>query len=388
MRARTVQRQDAGERAAREQFGSARHARTGPSDHTAVLMSLQRSHGNRFVQRILEARMVKSECGCGGACAICAAKQPELDLRTEFSDLNERSVDAPAPASRVLAETNVVDPLLSPPAIREAILPDDDCKNKHEGEDGGAVSATPAQAPPPAPLPPPAPVAPAAPPAITWGAASYSSDNGNGASTTVEQAFTPSYTATQDAAAGVWRMGLTSITGGATITVHTGGSRDPTTSPPTTEAEAQQAVTVMKGYYARGSRGAWHTEGASKTHEEHHYREWKCSAEHYWAIAGPAITALTTPVAGAANAAAAVAAMKPSADSTIASFKTAARNYWFTLADNASSRPYAAGQAVLNGAVTNVQALAATKSWTVEAGTTATSGTEPPCYQAFAAYTP
>jgi hypothetical protein len=244
----------------------------------------------------------------------------------------------------------------------------------------------PGPAPAPAPAPAPGPAAP--PPNITWAAETYASDNNNAASTTVEQAFTPAYTATKDAAANVWRMGVTSIGGGVDITVHKGGSRDPEANPPATEPEAKDAVVVMKGYYARGSRGTWHTEGASRTHEQHHYREWKCSAEHYWASAGPAITALTAPVASNADAAAAVAAMKPAADAKVASFKAAARTYWMTLADNAGSKPYAAGQAVLNNSVTGVQTLAATKGWTVEAGTTATAGTEPPCYQPYQAYAP
>lgn len=224
-------------------------------------------------------------------------------------------------------------------------------------------------------------------PSITW-AENYSSNNGNSASTTIEQAFTPTYTATQDAAAKVWRMGVASIGGGVDITVHTGASRDPVSLPPTTQAEAADAVTVMKAYYTRGSRGTWHTEAASRAHEEHHFREWKCSAEHYWAIAGPAIAALTAPVAGNANAAAAVATMRPAADAKVTSFKAAARSYWMTLSDSAGSRPFAAGQAVLNTSITHVQTLAASKSWVVPAGTTATSGTEPPCYQPFAAYTP
>jgi hypothetical protein len=225
-------------------------------------------------------------------------------------------------------------------------------------------------------------------PSISWAAENYASDASGGASTTVERAFTPTYTAIQDAVANVWHMGVTSISGGVDITVHTGGSRDPNANPPTTEAEAAAAVTDMKGYYTRGSRGAWHTEAASKAHEEHHYREWKCSAEHYWAIAGPAIAGLTAPVAGNADAAAAVTAMKPAADAKIASFKAAARSYWMTLSDSAGAKPYAAGQAVLNASITNVQALATAKHWVVPAGTTATAGTEPPCYQAFAAYSP
>jgi hypothetical protein len=268
---------------------------------------------------------------------------------------------------------------------------DDEGKGELKVEDGEALDArTPAPAPPVSPPTPPPPAVPVTTPvpSITWNAANSATVNSGGASTTLEQAFTPAYTATRDTAAKLWRMGTASITGGVDIEIHTGGSTDPVANPPTTEAKAADAVSVMKGYYARGSRGKWHTEGASKTHEDHHYREWKCSAEHYWALAGPAIAALTAPLASHADSAAAVAAMKPSADAKITSFKAAARTYWMKLADNASSRPFAAGQAVLNTAVTSVQTLATAKSWTVEAGTTATSGTEPPCYEAFDAYTP
>ncbi len=274
---------------------------------------------------------------------------------------------------------------------------DDDLDENVKGEVGAGASpaAVPGVAPPgnPVPASPPAPVPAAAPaaapvPSIGWGAANSASVATNGSSTTIEKAFVPTYTATQDRSANVWRMRVSSITGGVDIKIKTGGSRDPTSNPPTTEAEAQQAVTVMKGYYGRGSRGAWHTKNASEVHEDHHYREWKCSADHYWAIAGPAIHALTTPLASHGDGASAATAMKSTADAKITSFKAAARSYWMKLADNASSRPFAAGQAVLNTAVTGVQTVAAAKGWTVEAGTTATSGTEPPCYEGYDAYTP
>ena len=259
---------------------------------------------------------------------------------------------------------------------------------------GSSVGGTADEGPAPVPMDAgPVPVAPAPAvvtpvPSITWNAANSSTVASGGSSTTLEQAFTPVYTATKDTAANVWRMGTTSITGGVDIEIHTGGSRDPTSSPPTTQAQAVDAVSVMKGYYARGKRGTWHTEAASTAHEDHHYREWKCSAEHYWALAGASIATLTRPLASHADSAAAVAAMKPSADAKVTSFKAAARTYWMKLPDNASSKPFAAGQAVLNTAVTGVQTLATAKGWKVEAGVTATSGTEPPCFKAWDAYTP
>jgi predicted lipid-binding transport protein (Tim44 family) len=227
-------------------------------------------------------------------------------------------------------------------------------------------------------------------PGITWKPANYASDNSNSASTTVEQPFNVQYRAIRDEADSIWRLQAASIEGGADIHVRTGGSRNPITSPPATEAEAQNAVTVMKGYYARGKRGAWHTEAASRAHEEHHYREWKCASEHYWPTAKASIESLTAPLDAHPNESAAIAAMRSGsngADAKVQSFRDIAHQYWFTLADNASSRPYAAGQLVLNQAITHVQDLAASQSWTVPQGTDSPSS-EPPCYQPWLPYTP
>lgn len=229
-----------------------------------------------------------------------------------------------------------------------------------------------------------APGAGAAPGAsIRWKPAGYASSAAAGSSTTVEQPFNVTYKAVADNSTRNWKLKVDSIEGGVDINVLTGGSRDPISVPPATEADASAAVTDMKGYYARGSRGAWHTEAASKAHEEHHYREWKCSAEHYWPTAMADIESLTTPVATSANEADAITTMRAGAsgaDAKVQAFSAKAHHYWFTLADNAASRPYAAGQLVLNHAIGSVQALAASKSWTVPQGTDSPSP-EPPCYQ-------
>lgn len=230
----------------------------------------------------------------------------------------------------------------------------------------------------------------AAPVGITWAAANYASDGSGGSSTTVEKAFGVTYGADKDASGTKWFMRVKSVSGGVDIKVHTGGSTDPVASPPTTEASAKDAVKVMKGYYKRGNRGSWHTEAASKAHELHHYDEWKCSSDHYWPTARTAIQTLNVPVASHADEAAAVTAMKAGAkgaDAIMASFKKAARDYWFLLSDAASSRPYAAGQLALNPAIQSVQTLAASKSWTVEAGVDTPSAANP-CYEAYPAYTP
>jgi hypothetical protein len=220
---------------------------------------------------------------------------------------------------------------------------------------------------------------------IKWTQANYAADAAGGSSTTVERPFNVTYKAVADKAKPLWSLVVDSIEGGVDINVHTGGSRDPFAAPPTTEAEAAGAVTDMKGYYARGGRGAWHTEAASRAHEDHHYREWKCSCEHYWPAAKRDIQSLTVPLAAHANEGSAIAAMRAGptgADSKIKAFHDAAHAYWFILSDGASARPYAAGQRVLNQAVRHVQDLAQGKNWVVAQGTDDPSP-EPPCYQPY-----
>jgi hypothetical protein len=220
---------------------------------------------------------------------------------------------------------------------------------------------------------------------ITWPASDYSSNNTNAASTTVEKPFVVEYSACADIANNVWRLRVKKITGGVTIVVRTGGSRNPITSPPVDEPEADDAVTVMKGYYTRGSRGSWHTEAASKAHEEHHYTEWKCSAEHYWADVENCLEQFTVPFNAHANEASAVTALVAlGANAKINAFTNAAKQYWFTLGDGPSDRPYAAGQLALNAAITFVQNLAATNGWVVPQGTDNPSPANP-CYQPYTA---
>lgn len=266
-----------------------------------------------------------------------------------------------------------------------------DCRLESEADDLGAKAARGE----PAWVQNAASTGPGAPGAIqcasiSWNAANYSAVATGGSSTTVEDPFAISYKASQDAAKSVWNLDVNSISGGATIEVHTGGSTDPIANPPTTEADAKTAVTVMKGYYARGSRGAWHTEAASKSHELHHYKEWKCSAEHYWPDTETALKKLNTPTASAASEADAITAMRAGAagaDAKMKAFRDKAHDYWFTLEDNASSRPYAAGQLTLNTAVQSVQTLAGTKGWTVEAGIDTPSDANP-CYKPWLPYAP
>src|SRR5574337_59457 len=71
MRARAVQRQDSRERASQAQSGSAFRMKGRATGDADLLMSLQRSHGNGYVQRMLEATVLQRKCGCGGTCSHC-----------------------------------------------------------------------------------------------------------------------------------------------------------------------------------------------------------------------------------------------------------------------------------------------------------------------------
>jgi hypothetical protein len=216
---------------------------------------------------------------------------------------------------------------------------------------------------------------------ISWQVEDYTSENAEGSSTTVEKPFKMNFIPIKDTSAGVWRLGVASITGGVTMKIRYGGSRNPFSNPPTSEEEAKDAINDMKGYYKRGSRGKWHFEGASHFHELFHYREWKCAANHYWSLAKPSIAAFTIPLTSTIpDAVIAMLTTFKDVMSVIDSFKKKAHNYWFSLADNAGSRPYAAGQHMLNFAILFVQALAKIKNWKVPTGIDIPNS-EPPCYK-------
>ncbi len=75
MLAKASQRHDSKAQAAQARSSVAIQTKAGPTGHAAMLMSLQRSHGNRFVQRMLEATLLQRDCGCGGMCSACSSKQ-------------------------------------------------------------------------------------------------------------------------------------------------------------------------------------------------------------------------------------------------------------------------------------------------------------------------
>jgi hypothetical protein len=216
---------------------------------------------------------------------------------------------------------------------------------------------------------------------IQWGSENYSSSGSNGSSITNLDGFVVNYEACADYTNNVWRLGVVSISGNVTITVATGGSRNPYTFPPVNQTEAVDAVSVMQGYYSRGGRGTWHTEAASKAHEEYHYSQLKCANEHYWPDVQLCLyNNFTVPLSSyndKTSALAALMALDP--DAKVTAMHDAAYSYVVSLGDSANTAPYAAGQSVLNSAIIYVQGIAATNSWSVPSGTTSVTVPSAPC---------
>jgi hypothetical protein len=86
------------QRAVQAQPGRAAQRRTDPLGSAATLLSLQRSHGNRYVQRLLDAAVLQRSCGCG-SCASCGSKQPARDLRSEPGGVYRCSAEEASPSS-------------------------------------------------------------------------------------------------------------------------------------------------------------------------------------------------------------------------------------------------------------------------------------------------
>src|SRR5271166_4204260 len=88
MQARTGQRHGSKERTMQADSGLAVQAKPRLAGNAALLISLQRSHGNRFVQRMLDATVLQRACGRGGRCSSCAneiSEQPSESNRLRGS---------------------------------------------------------------------------------------------------------------------------------------------------------------------------------------------------------------------------------------------------------------------------------------------------------------
>ena len=190
----------------------------------------------------------------------------------------------------------------------------------------------------------------------------------------------------------LWRLRVLKVSGQTDILIGTGGYRDASTSPPTSQAEAIDAVTEMNRYYPEGGRASWHTYAASLAHEMHHNSEWICEGDHFWPQTESAIESITCSYTTYTTKAAAINNMRlgnSGGIQKILNMVTAAGTYQSTLSDAAYSRPYGAGQVVLNGEISNIRNLASANGWM---GLPATANPNPlvgtPCYQPFQTYNP
>jgi hypothetical protein len=204
--------------------------------------------------------------------------------------------------------------------------------------------------------------------------------------TTLETVVT--FTASADVDNNKWMLQVDSADGNAIILIHTGGYRDPVANPPISQAEAIDAVTMMKNYYTHG-KGNWHTYAASLAHEQYHFTEWTTTGDHYWPATQIALGNMSVPYSAHVNDyAGAVSAMEVDANATVDAFNDVCLQYWKMLSDLPPSRPFAAGQLTLNGSIQAVQTLAAANGWIgVPAGVDTPSDANP-CYQPWLPYNP
>jgi hypothetical protein len=116
---------------------------------------------------------------------------------------------------------------------------------------------------------------------ITWLAPDITTTNSSGSATTTAAPFVPEYIACGDLSANEWKLRVKKVEGKTNITIPTGGYRNPSTHPPTSQTDATDAVDEMNDYYPSGMRQSWHTPGASEAHEKYHDSEWRCTGNHY-----------------------------------------------------------------------------------------------------------
>jgi len=163
---------------------------------------------------------------------------------------------------------------------------------------------------------------------------------------------------------GSWKIRVTA----ASTTIHwginTGGYSipDPRDGGNITQANWRTVVTELQGYQARQASGSWHHPDASTTHEQNHVSWFRAEILRTW----PAIeTDIQSHVLGASGGTDAGAGMsKPDAQAAMATYLDQKRRDWFNAYGVAPEPPaYAAGQAVLNGIVTQVQTYAHSKGW-------------------------
>jgi hypothetical protein len=130
------------------------------------------------------------------------------------------------------------------------------------------------------------------------------------------------------------------------------------------------AIKEMKEYnQAGGGRSSyWHSYEASKAHEwEHWNTDWlKGIVEPLWPAVNTDLDAITIPKADALNEAAARPLLQAKIDARMKTFDRELTRKWNAVPDTpgqAGANGYIAGQKVLNGLISAVQAYGKTKGW-------------------------
>lgn len=190
-------------------------------------------------------------------------------------------------------------------------------------------------------------------------------------------------TACKDEVEDVWRLRVAHVSCGTETLIRTGGYRDVLANPPTTEGEAVAAVESMNAYQAIGGVLGWGTKEAAIAHEKHHRQQWKEALQFYWKhlkiqeeLEKENVSCKEYPDMDQA-----LEAKKKTVSDMEEKFLETTWAYIEKLPDQANSRPYHAGQEVLNEATRRVIALADSNGWTrVPRNITVTGVTEPVCF--------
>ena len=187
------------------------------------------------------------------------------------------------------------------------------------------------------------------------------------------------------AGASAWGVSITGFTTTGTINVMPWPSKPntmvtPNTANPVDGGNVQDkagdkndfrfAIQEMKEYHmANGGRSSyWHSYDASKAHEQKHWDlDWMVTCiGAWWPTYNTKLDALEIPKASAADAAAARPLLQAKVTALCKELDGKLTTAWNAVPDKpglAGSNGYDAGQAVLDGLITKVEAYAATKGW-------------------------
>lgn len=213
----------------------------------------------------------------------------------------------------------------------------------------------------------------------------FTIDNSKGRSETTGKLPHIYTTACKDEVANVWRLRVQQATGGCTITLKTDSYRDTNGKPPVSEAESVEAVNCMNGYLSRPGVWKWHTLDASLAHEKHHSRQWEDAYKFYWKalkiqeeLEKESVSLTEKPDMDQA-----IEAMQEAVSTWEEILWLETSDYVKRLPDDANSRPYRAGQLILNEATLQVISQAKKNGWSKVPGEDTVPDPEtpePPCF--------